>query len=138
MLIGEELEHSPHTVGHRWLIAAVSIDLSTAIAISALQVWSRSAATPAECIGRPLLILVFGYPLLTGRAWARWPLLLLAVATTVWLAVAAVQAPILAPWARGPIGLLALAAFAGALLPWHPQVRRLRAGRQAAVGAPAA
>jgi hypothetical protein len=138
--VGEvEMSNASHA-SRRLLFATVALNVGGAVLISALQVWSASAALPAEYVGRPLLAAVLTAPLLLGKPWGRWPALVVGAATATWLVLAAAGAAILPPAGRIAVGLAAAAVIAGALLPWHPAARVAPRPRTAAPGpsAPAA
>jgi len=111
------------TNGRLLLLTAVALNVGGAVLVSALQVWSASAAPPREYLGRPVLVVILTAPLLLGRFWGRWPASVVGAATAIWLVRAALSAAILPSTERAGVGLAAVIVIAAALLPWHPMVR---------------
>ena len=125
--------------GRRIILLAAAANVAGAFLVSALQVWSGSVATPFEYIGRPALAFVVAGLLLSRRAWTRWPALVIAAGTAIWLLGSAAPSTLLTPDERVAVGAAGLLVFGAGLLPWHPtdaatfrRRGRVAGGREAA------
>ena len=124
--------------GRVLITVAAAGNVAGALLVSALQVWSSSAATPFEFIGRPVLVVLAVAPLLFGRSWGRWPALVVAASSAIWLVGSAGTSSLLSADGRVGAGAAGLLVLAVGLVPWHPLAATALRRRGRAAGTPEA